>query len=407
MIANIIKLGWKNVWRNPTRSAVVIIAVLLGTWAGIFAAGFFSGMIQDALKNQIELSVGHIQIMHPEFDDLFNPKYTINSSDEVIQNLESKPYVKHISAKSMVTGLAQSTRNSYGVTVFGINREADSALKVEEDVVAGSFLGEGRNNSIVIGQKLADRLDIKLRSRMVLNFQDVEDEITGAAFRVSGIFNSFSNQFDESHVFINQKDLNRLIGKSKAIHNIRIDIDDLEMAHTYAEELRKEYPNLQIKTWRQIAPDLRYIFDMMDVALYMVMVIIIIGLMFSIINTMLMAVLERTRELGMLRAIGMNKGRTFSMIMIETFFLTMVGTPVGLLLSWLSIEYFSRYGIDLSAFSEGLSEYGMSTIIYPELSLVYYANITMLIAGAALISAIYPALRTLRLNPVQAIRKFN
>ncbi len=407
MIANIIKLGWKNVWRNPTRSAVVIIAVLLGTWAGIFAAGFFSGMIQDALKNQIELSVGHIQIMHPEFDDLFNPKFTISHSNEMIENLKNKPYVKQVSAKSMVTGLAQSTRNSYGVTVSGINREADASLKVEENIVAGNFLDDGKRNAIVIGQKLADRLDIKLRSRMVLNFQDVEGEITGAAFRVAGIFDSYSNQFDETHVFINRKDLNRLIGNSKAIHNIRIDVDDLAKAHTYAEELRKEYPDVEIKTWRQIAPDLRYLFDMMDIALYMVMIIIIIGLMFSIINTMLMAVLERTRELGMLRAIGMNKGRTFSMVMIETFFLTMVGTPAGLLLSWLSIEYFARTGIDLSAFSEGLNEYGMSTIIYPELSLVYYLNITLLIAGAALLSAIYPALRTLRLNPVQAIRKFN
>lgn len=407
MIVNIIKLGWKNVWRNPTRSGVVIVAVLLGTWAGVFSAGFFNGMVQDSLNNQIELSVGHIQIMHPQFDDLYNPKYQVGNAEAIINALQEEPYVKDISAKSVVTGLAQSTRNSFGVTVFGVNQDSDTLLAIKKYMTQGDFFSSGRRNPIVIGQKLAERLDVEMRSRMVLSFQDVDGEITGGAFRVAGIFDSFSNQYDESTVFVLREDLNRLIGSEGAIHNIRIDTDNLSQADVYAQQIRQQFPDMEVKTWRDIAPDLRYIFDMMDISLYMVMIIITIGLIFSIINTMLMAVLERTRELGMLRAIGMNKGRTFSMIMLETFFLTMVGTPVGLLFSWLTITYFANTGIDLSAFSEGLSEYGFSTVIYPELSFTYYMNITLMIAVAALLSAIYPAVRTLKLNPVQAIRKFN
>ena len=122
---------------------------------------------------------------------------------------------------------------------------------------------------------------------------------------------------------------------------------------------------------------------------------------------MLMAVLERTRELGMLRAIGMNKSRTFSIVMIETVFLTMVGAPGGLLLSWLCIAYFGNVGIDLSAFAQGLNQYGIGTVVYPSLSWSYYLNIMLMIALAALLSALYPAWRTLKLKPVQAIRKFN
>ncbi|MAL19024.1 MAG: ABC transporter permease [Balneola sp.] len=407
MILNIIKLGWKNIWRNPTRSGVVIVAVLLGTWAGIFSAGFMNGMMQDSLNNQIQLSIGHIQITHPKFDDLYNPKYAIENPDELIQSLKQKPYIEQVSAKSMVTGLAQSTRNSYGVSVYGIDTQLDTALVVEQYLVEGDFLEGINRNPVVIGRKLAERLDIKLRSRMVLSFQDVEGEITGGAFRVTGVFDSFSNQYDETNVFVLQEDLNRLIGNPEAIQNIRIYTDDLSKADVYASELRQEFSDVEIKTWREVSPDLRYIFDMMDISLYMVMIIIIIGLIFSIINTMLMAVLERTRELGMLRAIGMNKARTFSLIMLETFFLTMAATPAGLLISWITIQYFATTGIDLSAFAEGMSEYGLSTIVYPELTLEYYLNITLMVAVAALVSAIYPAYRTLKLNPVQAIRKFN
>ncbi|NBC67184.1 MAG: FtsX-like permease family protein [Bacteroidetes bacterium] len=407
MFLNIVKLGWKNVWRNPARSGVVIIAVLLGTWAGIFSAGFFNGMLQDYLHKQIELSIGHLQVEHPQFGDLYNPKYSVSNSDEIVNYLEVQPYTREISAKSIATGLAQSPHSSFGVTINGIDVEADTSLAIEQYITDGEMIDTTSRNPILIGIELAERLDLELRSRMVLSFQDVTGEITGGAFRVAGIFDSFIDQFDEGTVFVLQNDLNRLLGNMDAIHNIRVDMDDLATAEMHAEEIEQVFPGVFVKTWRDIAPDLRYTFDMMDLTLYIVMIIIIIGLVFSIINTMLMAVLERTRELGMLRAIGMNKSRTFSMVMIETVFLTMVGAPGGLLLSWLCIAYFGNVGIDLSAFAQGLNQYGIGTVVYPSLSWSYYLNIMLMIALAALLSALYPAWRTLKLKPVQAIRKFN
>lgn len=407
MFLNIVKLGWKNVWRNPARSGVVIIAVLLGTWAGIFSAGFFNGMLQDYLHKQIELSIGHMQVEHPQFGDLYNPKYSVSNAGEIVNYLEDQPYTQKISAKSIATGLAQSPHSSFGVTINGIDVEADTSLAIKQYITDGDMIDTTSRNPILIGIELAERLDLELRSRMVLSFQDVTGEITGGAFRVSGIFDSFVDQFDESTVFVLQSDLNRLLGDLDAIHNIRVDMDDLATAEMHAEEIERAFPGVLVKTWRDIAPDLRYTFDMMDLTLYIVMIIIIIGLVFSIINTMLMAVLERTRELGMLRAIGMNKFRTFSMVMIETVFLTMVGAPGGLLLSWLFITYFGNVGIDLSAFAQGLNQYGIGTVVYPSLTWSYYLNIMLMIAVAALLSALYPAWRTLKLKPVQAIRKFN
>lgn len=407
MISNIIKLGWKNVWRNPARSGVVIVAVLLGTWAGIFSAGFFNGLIQDYLHNQIELSIGHLQIEHPQFGDLNNPKYSISNSDEIIQSLQNKTYVEKISAKSVASGLAQSPHSSFGVTINGINSERDTSLAVRQYIIEGSMIDTTTRNPILIGIELAERLDLELRSRMVLSFQDITGDITGGAFRVAGIYDTFMDQYDEGTVFILQDDLNRLLGQSGLIHNIRIYTDDLSTAEMHAGEINQEFPDVDVKTWRDIAPELRYTFDMMDLTLYIVMIIIIIGLVFSIINTMLMAVLERTRELGMLRAIGMNKERTFSMVMVETVFLTMVGAPVGLLLSWICIAYFGNVGINLSAFAQGLNQYGMGTVVYPSLTWPYYVNIMLMIAAASLLSALYPAWRTLKLKPVEAIRKFN
>lgn len=405
MIRNIIKLGWKNVWRNPTRSGVVIIAVLLGTWAGVFLSAFFTGMVQGYLEDQFNLTVPHIEISHPEFEDLNNPEYFVPEAQGILDELTQKSYVTDISTQSLANGLAQSARNSYGVSIHGIH--PDSSQNIQSYLVEGIMPQSNQRNPVIIGSSLADRLGLELKSKIILNFQDTDGDITGGAFQIVGIFDSFSSVFDESNVFVNRHDLNRLIGLDQEIHSIRLTLADFTEANRHATQLRKEFPDLHVTGWGDAAPELKYTYEMTDLMMYIVMIIIIIALVFSIINTMLMAVLERTRELGMLRAVGMNKSRVFSMVLFETIFLTMVGTPVGLFLSWLTISYYNSTGINLAAFAEGMNAYGLSTVIYPTLPPVYYLNITLLIALAALLSAMYPAWKTLQLNPVEAIRKMN
>jgi ABC-type antimicrobial peptide transport system permease subunit len=135
------------------------------------------------------------------------------------------------------------------------------------------------------------------------------------------------------------------------------------------------------------------------------LVIILLALVFGIINTMLMTILERFRELGMLMAIGMNKLRVFLMIVMETLFLSFVGVPLGLLLGWGTVSYFGKYGLDLSAFSESLQMYGMSDMTYFDLNPAVYWQVPMMVGFTALLASIYPALKAIRLKPVEAIRK--
>ncbi len=405
MILRIISLGWKNIWRNPTRSGVVIIAVLLGIWAGVFISAFFNSLTQSYLQNQLDLMIGHVQISNPAFEDQFNPRYEINDSDLLLDSLRQKEYVTGLQYESLAAGLAQSAANSYGVTIHGIDTAAGPQHPIVQHIQQGNLFRDINRNPVVIGRALAERLELDLRSKMVVSFQDVDGNITAGAFRIAGIFDSFNDNYDKGNVFVLRNDLNRLLGEEQLIHKITLKIDDFSRAGMKAESLRERYPELKISGWGEVAPELEYVFNSMDISLYIVMIIIILALVFSIINTMLMAVLERTRELGMLMAIGMNKARLFTMILFETFFLTMVGTPVGLLLSWLTVSIFGNIGIDLSAFSQGLNAYGLDTMIYPELSGTYYLNVTLLIGGAAFLSALYPAWKTLKLKPVEAIRK--
>jgi ABC-type antimicrobial peptide transport system permease subunit len=152
-------------------------------------------------------------------------------------------------------------------------------------------------------------------------------------------------------------------------------------------------------------PELGLLTGVMDYMLYIFMSIIFLALSFGIINTMLMAVMERVREIGMLMAIGMNKTKIFLMIMLETILLMLTGSFAGLVLSYAIVNFFGKYGIDLSKFASGLSGFGFSSMVYPFLETATYIKIVIMVVVAGIISSIVPARKALKLNPSEAIRK--
>ena len=170
------------------------------------------------------------------------------------------------------------------------------------------------------------------------------------------------------------------------------------------DRLNKRFPELRSETWAQISPDLGYTFETLDLSMYIFVMIILLGMAFGIVNSMLMAVLERKHELGMLLCIGMSKLRVFGMIVLETVFIISVGGPLGLLFARLSIAHFGRSGIDLAVVEEGLRSMGLETMIYPELGFSYYLNITIITVLAAILSALYPAWRAVKYDPAEAVR---
>jgi putative ABC transport system permease protein len=170
-------------------------------------------------------------------------------------------------------------------------------------------------------------------------------------------------------------------------------------------ELQKIFKGQLLRDWMQLSPELDLIINSFNLYMYIFIGIILLALSFGIINTMLMSVLERVRELGMLMAIGMNKPRIFFMIILETILLSLAGSPLGFLISYLTIYYFGVHGLDLSVFSEGLSSFGYASIIYTELDPDFYFKIYFMTLFAALFASLFPAYKALRLKPVDAIRK--
>ena len=399
-----IKIAWKNVGRNKLRSAVVIISVAIGLWGGVFSMALFNGLNDQRTQSTISTITSHVQIHDSLYLVDLDAKYVVQNEQQVVSWLKADERVKQYSERMIVSGMGSSAQGGSGVQVTGIDPDNETEVtNIHAKLKEGTYLGEKWKNQVVIGKKLADKLKLKIRSKLILTFQDANGDLTAGAFRVAGIYKSNNSVYDQMNVFVKQTDLAKVYGKDM-IQEIAVVLHDLDDSKLVQDDLNAKFPANKSQYWGEVAPEIGYANQVMGSMLYIFVVIILMAMAFGILNSMMMAVLERRHELGMLMCIGMSKGKVFAMIMWETIFISLIGGPLGLLLTIISVNYSQKAGIDLSRFGEGLSSIGLDSIIYPSLTVEYYFNITVMIVVTAIISAIYPARKAIAYNPAEAIR---
>ena len=301
--------------------------------------------------------------------------------------------------------MVASAKQTRASRIIGVNAESERAnTTIATYMLEGDFFETRVRKGVVISEKLAEKMGLGMKKKMVLTFQDHNGVIHKASFRVSGIYRTLNAAWDELNIYVQQKDVERIIGTS-LIHEVLISYDKSEDTEekTAAISVNVAAPTV-ITSWKQNSPELGFADDMMGIMLVLVLGIIMLALLFGIINNMLMAVLERRRELGMLMAVGMNKRKLFFMILIETLMLGLVAGPIGIVLGDLSVRAMMEIGLDLSTKKDGLAELGMQSTIYPEIVPEYYVIIAVMVVMTALIAALFPAYKALKLNPVRAIR---
>lgn len=400
------QIAWRNIWRSRTRSLVVIGAILIGVWSILFIVAFSGAIVGGYVKNAIQNETSHFQLHHPDFVEDKEIKYLLDNPEATLTKVTSDPLVESATLRTVVNGMLRSSRGARGVTIKGVDPIIEAAVTgFDTKIVAGKYFSDQRKNEILISQKLAEKLKLKVRKKVVVQFQDINNDIIAGAFRIVGIYKTGNTMFDQSNIMVKRIDLNELIGETKVAHEAAIVLknkDDLAAAGT---QLKTAFPNLLVRNYREISPEVQLYESQIDISATIFTTIFMLALIFGIINTMLMAVLERNRELGMLMAVGMNKGKVFRMIVLETLLLGLVAAPIGLLLGWLTIQYFGQAGIDLGAFSDSMEQFGLETQIYTELPTKNYISLAVSVLFTALLASLYPAWKAIKLRPVEAIRK--
>ena len=403
----ILSIAWRNVWRSKTRSLVMIAAIALGLFAGIFMMAFMNGMYNSRIESATRSELSHIQVHAPHFLDNTESELFIPNGFELAERIAALDSVEAASPRLIAEPFIMAAHGTGGGKMLGIDPEKEKHVTdIWEHLVDGTYLEKtSRMPPVLVGQKLAEKLRLKIGTKINVQLVDFNGDLSSKGYRVAGIYKTVNTGFDEMHLFVNINDLRSQIGiQPDAVHEIAILLKDNSYAPLVKPAVEKTASGMDVQTWKELSPEMSLITDSMDQYMYIFVLIILIALCFGIINTMLMAVLERVKEIGMLMAVGMNKRKIFNMIILESIMLTLTGGVVGILLGIGISRVFEKHPINLSAFAQGLEQYGMSTeiaTVFPAHSLGILITLVVL---TGLISAIYPARKALKLNPAEATR---
>lgn len=404
----LLQLAWKNIWRNKKRSTIIILAIAFGLWGGLFSDAVMLGMTESSIETAINTELAHIQIHAAGYRDEADIKNFIPNGNQVLAALRANPQLKSASGRMLVQGIASSPTSSFMVQITAIDSAQEKMVtSIREKIRSGSYFRNGKRNPALIGQKLAKRLKLKDNSKFVLSFQDQHGDITYISCRVSGIFKTASSQFDDSRVFVRQQDLTRILNlKQPLIHEIALRVNDSALLPQITASIASQLPTLEVLRWDEIAPEVAFLNDTMLVYSYLFVFIILLALLFGITNTMLMSVVDRVREFGVLIAVGMKKGRLFKLIILETLFLSLTGGILGIIFGASTIAGTAYTGIDLSFIATALASFGSESMLYPTLPIELYVILTIMIVVVSNIAAVFPALKATRLVPAKAIRSY-
>ena len=404
----IIGLAWKNIWRNQLRSSLILMAIAIGLFAGTFTIAFVTGWGRATIESEICNQLSHVQVHTPEFN-LNNDISEYFLRDQLSPILDSVAKVNSITYRLRLNGIIASANNTIGAFVKGIDVAEETRTSTIHQYVAdslGTFLAGNDRMQIVISQKVADKLKVRLKSKLVLSIQDVNGEMQSVAFRVGGIFKTMNSIFDESTVFIRSSDIFPYTGLPEgAVHEAAVMVENVKAGKKLTKALKQALPDMEVEGWEKLQPALGLMYAWTDLINVIILSIFLIALSFGIVNTMLMAVLERTKELGVLACIGMNKNKIFIMVMLETLFLTIVGSSVGILGAWFVTGYTGTHGIDLGfLLNANYEDFGFSSIVYPILDPKAFVQIILLVVVAGIFSAVYPARKALKINSWEATK---
>ncbi len=403
----LLSISWRNIWRNKVRSLVIIFSIALGIFAGVIAGAFFKGMADQRVQKVINTELSYIQVHNPGFEQTSDFANFISNAEEIDGKIKLIPNVTGVSRRMSIESMAASAETASGVLISGIFPEDEKTVtNISDKLIDGKYFEGIARNPVVIGKKLAEKLNVKVRSKIIITIQDLENNITSGAFRVAGIYSTANNMFDESNVFVRFSDIQKLTNfPENAAHEIAINIDDNNNLASIITAVQNATGNeLDVKSWKELSPEMSYLTEAMDMYMYIFIIIILMALLFGIINTMLMVVMERTKEIGMLMAIGMNKGKVFSMIVLESVLLSLTGGIVGIIIGAVSAKFGETHPIDLSVWAQGYQQLGYDAFVYTSLDPEMLINVTVLVIITGIIAAIYPAYKALKNDPADALR---
>lgn len=399
-------LAWRNLWRNHRRTIIMLSAISIGVWAMIFMTALTQGMVNEMVKDGIKVLPGHVQVHHPDYQDDPNINNLIPTSDSELSAKLAAAGVEQWATRIRVPAVISSERESRGVTLLGIDPERERELSfIDYADIDGRFLEGVDDSGIVIGRKLADTLDTEVGKRVVVMSQDPDNDIADRGFRVVGVFGAKTENLEEIYIFSGKQTIQTLLKVGDHVTEaVAVGDDYRNVEPVYAAVLAIVDSDVAVTRWTDLNSYLGTMLKVMDGFVLVWVIVIFLALSFGLVNTLVMAVFERVREIGLMLALGMKPSSILGQIIIESMLLLAIGLAIGNALAFASIAPL-KSGIDISIVAKGMEMMGASSVLYPQLRLqdVVLANTVVLVLG--FFASLSPAWRASRYQPIEAITK--
>ena len=410
-------LAWRNLWRHRKRTLITLSSIAVGFGLAVLSIGIGDGSHNSLIRNAIKLGEGHLTVQPRGYIEApANHKY-LSDGLALSKKLKSLNITGSIEPRISLQVLASTANNSVGVALEGLTSGSDPRVDMlEPQLVKGEWFKEGDDRGIVIGEGMASKLKAKLGSKIVIMAGKKGGDSQAQLGRVRGIFKSQVPEMDDYLIFSDLQFAQRFLQGEGAdvskqpITRFAIFLDDPDTLYHWKEKIKTavESNTIIAMDWQEMMPQLVQFIIIDDAGNYVFLVLILIMVIFGVLNTVLMSVLERTREFGLLRALGLSRRNLLTLVFFESLLMGLLAIIVGWIVGGGIHLWFSQHGIDFTAMmGEGgnvMMGTFMDPIVYTELSWDRVTQLTTIIFVATLSSGIYPAIKAARVTPVEALR---
>ncbi|MBI9074799.1 MAG: ABC transporter permease [Desulfatibacillum sp.] len=404
---NDLKLAWRNIWRHTRRSILTMMAIGFASLLLVFMLSFQFGSYESMIDASVKLSTGHLQVQAAGYNEKPEMRKVVPNPGVVMDILSRTPGIEAFTARSQTFVLASSEDRTRGIMVMGVNPETEKGvLSIATLIREGEYLSPRAPNTVIIGTLLARRLKIGVGRELTILGQSRNGSIAATVVTVGGIFKTGIDEVDRSTVQMLLSDFDALFAMDGAVHAIVATARELLQVGEVKKALQNDpgLKDLAVLDWVDLSPGLKQSIQLDLVSGIIMYLILIIVVAFSIMNTFLMAVFERTREFGVMMAIGTTPRRLVKVMLMESMFMTGMGLLFGMLAGAALTQYFAQVGIPMGGAADLMAQYGISGRIFPRLSWATLLIGPAMIGVVTFLTALVPALRIPGLKPADAMK---
>ena len=397
------KMAYRNLNRNRRRSILSALAVSLGLALLLFMAGIVNGEMQGAMQTTIALQSGNLQVRAASYvEEKSSLKWEdlIANPDQIAAQIKSVPHVTIATPRLFASGIINTSNEAIGVQLYGIDPASPANAPIVQGMTAGSFITPDDQNGILIGQTLAQRLGVKVGDQIDLSANTANGNVNEQTFTVRGIFSTNTPAYDQSTIFMPLAKAQVFTATQNHASTIFIMLDNRDLSSSVAAALTS--PGYQVLTWQKMNDLVLETEQLANGYMVLIYLIVLAITATVIVNTLIMAVYERTREIGILAAIGMKGWRIMSLFLAEATMLAIAGIAFGVVLGWLICAYFAKVGFYIGNIGTNY-QFLLGDRIYAMLTLNDTISLTIIALVITLIASLYPAVLAARLEPVEAL----